>query len=276
MSSTGEYIYVNTTNDFYIYDSNYKVYQIGYGWVGWKLMTSNNAFTLGPSIWDKPTHNFEVIQNISNAFYAVISKNGLVLATSSFYQYVCIWRRERAGDQFTLRQNLTTLEIPTIITLSSDGSYLGVPASKKLYFYKNVTGIFQLYDSFIPGLHYGLLTYPQILGFDNFNLVMARDNSTIKFYSFSGSAYQQYKNMTFKPAITDWSLDNDHLVIQQGQLVRVFRRYGADFSEVQNMTTSANTICTGNGTLITTSGNTFMVWKSMATEEKTSEWESKG
>lgn len=123
-------------------------------------MTSDNAFTMGPWIWDKQAHDFEIIQNIPNAFYAVISKNGMVLATSSFYNYVCIWRREKIGDQFVLYQNLTTLDVPTIVTLSSDGSYIGVPSSKKLYFYRNVSGSYQLYDSFISSLRYALLNYP--------------------------------------------------------------------------------------------------------------------
>jgi hypothetical protein len=118
---------------------------------------------------------------------------------------------------------------------------------------------------FIHSFSYSL-AYPQVLTFDNFNIVAARDIKKIKFFQLVDSAYQLYKTVNFSN-ITDWSADGDYLLVKEADNVNVWKRSGVDFVQVQNVATTAIMVGAKNGTLVTANGTTIMVWKSKSNGE---------
>lgn len=61
----------------------------------------------------------------------------------------------------------------------------------------------------------------------------------------------------------DWTFDRDHLVVAlEPSQVRVLKKDGKDFTEVQNLAVYATAVGSSNGTLITAGNLTISVWDS--------------
>jgi hypothetical protein len=227
-----------------------------------KFEVSDNIFTTGHYIWGRKTHDFEMILNLSTMIFSRVSKNDLVvIGFSLIHKSISVWSRPSLSDSFAPNSTIPINDTVLDATINFDGSLLAVATITRLYFYKCTQGIYKIYDMFMHSLSYSFL-YPQVLTFDNFNIVLARDNNQIKCFKLVDSAYQLYKNISY-PNMQDWSIDTDHLIVKQDENVWVLKRNGIDFVEVQNLATTATAVGAKNGTLITANGTIIMVWKSI-------------
>jgi hypothetical protein len=260
VSSVGEFIYIRTSNDFYIYDSNLKIFQIGTGWPNSKISASDNAFTIGQSIWARQTYDFELLTNLSNIISTKISKSGLVVAAWNSSKAVYVFSRSSIYDNFSLYYTIQSTEAPNDVVFNNNGSLLAVSGNFKVYLYQNLSGGYRVYDM----INHGFNSFTQILAPNNFSYIIVRCGAAVNFFQFLNNTYSQYKNLSFGYSISDWALDTNHLVIGLSSLqqVYVYRNIGIDFNQVQNLSSTCTAVGAGNGTLITAAGITVSIWRS--------------
>jgi hypothetical protein len=267
VSANGEFMFVRAGSDLYVYDSDYRIFQTGNGLPISKISASENAFTIGSNIWGRKNYDFELIQNLTNMTNSKICKSGFVVGSfSSGVRALYVWSRSSLYDNFTLFNTINTIEPVHDLDFNYDGSLLTIITYTKVYFYQNISGGYRIYDMFSHSLQYSAYIVTQILASTNFSYVIARDNSTVKFFEYVNSSYQQFKVKTYNYYITDWSLDKDiHLAVQQiYQMLSILKKNGSDFIDVQNLTSTSNIVGSGNGTLISASNNGITIWKSVA------------
>lgn len=128
---------MKTNTTYNIYNSTYNLYQNGTGMPYRKFEVSDNAFTQANCVWNRKTHDFQILMNVSGMLYSTISKNGLVVAAfSSTYKFVSLWFRSTANDNFTLNSIIPTNETTVDVKLNYDGSLLVAATVSKLQYYK--------------------------------------------------------------------------------------------------------------------------------------------
>jgi hypothetical protein len=122
---------------------------------------------------------------------------------------------------------------------------------------------------FSHGILNDFFLYPQLVAANDFSFVVARGSSIIKFFKLVGQVYHLYKNIT-DTSLVDWTLDTDHLILKEyPQNVKILRRSGLDFVEVQTLTTTIDVVQAKNGILIIGDGpnsTNIQIWKSIRSE----------